>query len=104
MASWWDRLRDRLAPPPDIGPVRGPASHREPDPLRTALPPGYPRTFAAESPTAAGPERPLVFEPALKHYGRAFRLGDPTFSDTEEGLRWAVARSRAMRHVLALVA
>jgi hypothetical protein len=45
-----------------------------------------------------------VFDPALKHYGRAFRAGDPTFADPNTARRWAELRRRATDHVLRAVA
>jgi hypothetical protein len=41
-----------------------------------------------------------VFDPALKHYSRAFRLGEPVFEDPEVGARWRTNRLQAMDHLL----
>ena len=45
-----------------------------------------------------------VFDPALKHFGDAYRAGEPVFGDPAEGARWSAARRAAMAHVLAVVA
>lgn len=64
--------------------------------------PGWPRTYGPVSP--GGPDRPRLFDPALLHYGNAFRAGDPTFPDPADGLRWAGLRRAATDHVLRAVA
>jgi hypothetical protein len=48
-------------------------------------------------------ERPQIFDPALKHYDRAFRSGEPEFRDEELRLRWRESRRYAMDCVLKLV-
>ncbi|TQM78522.1 nucleotidyltransferase AbiEii toxin of type IV toxin-antitoxin system [Saccharothrix saharensis] len=48
-------------------------------------------------------QRP-VFDPALKHFGHAFRAGEPVFGDPADGTRWSAARRAAMTHVLAVLA
>src|SRR5262249_16874313 len=48
-------------------------------------------------------KRPDVFDPALKHFPRGFRKGDPEFKDAEQAECWRAARRRAMFHVLQLV-
>lgn len=48
--------------------------------------------------------RPQVFDPALKHYGRAFRPGDPSFPTPEAAARWHAARREATDHVLRALA
>jgi hypothetical protein len=45
-----------------------------------------------------------LFDPALRHYSRAFRPGDPTFADSTDAQRWADARRRATDHVLRAIA
>lgn len=45
-----------------------------------------------------------AFDPALKHFNRAFRVGEPVFGDVAEGERWLAARRAAMAHALAVVA
>ncbi|MGR7003196.1 nucleotidyl transferase AbiEii/AbiGii toxin family protein [Yinghuangia aomiensis] len=48
-------------------------------------------------------QRP-VFEPALQHYSRAMRPGEPQFASAETAARWYAARHRALDHVLAGIA
>ena len=47
--------------------------------------------------------RPQVFEPALKHFGRAFRLGDPSFADEKAQSAWSDTRLQIVDHLLRLV-
>ncbi|MCF2527825.1 nucleotidyl transferase AbiEii/AbiGii toxin family protein [Yinghuangia sp. KLBMP8922] len=46
----------------------------------------------------------MVFDPALKQYGDAFRAADPDMADAELGEAWRAARRRAMDAVLVAVA
>ncbi len=48
-------------------------------------------------------QRP-VFDPALLHYAKAMRAGDPGFADEETAAAWYAARAAAFGHVLAAVA
>ncbi|WFB05972.1 nucleotidyl transferase AbiEii/AbiGii toxin family protein [Streptomyces sp. LX-29] len=45
-----------------------------------------------------------VFDPAMKHYGRAMRPSEPRFADDRTGDGWQAARELAVDHVLAAVA
>jgi hypothetical protein len=51
-----------------------------------------------------GLRQPLVFDPALKQYPRAFRAGEPRFPAGPEELRWRRSRRTALDLVLAAVA
>lgn len=51
-----------------------------------------------------GANQPRLFDPALKHFSRAFRAGDPLFADVAEGERWLQARRQATDHVLRRIA
>ncbi|QWF18958.1 nucleotidyl transferase AbiEii/AbiGii toxin family protein [Lysobacter capsici] len=62
-------------------------------------PSGYPSTFLL-----GGDQRPDIFDPALKHYGRAFRPGEPVFADGGDRRRWYEARASVIDHVLRTVA
>lgn len=62
-------------------------------------PTGYPRTFLL-----GGDQRPDIFDPALKHYVRAFRPGEPVFADGGDRRRWYEARASVIDHVLRTVA
>ncbi|WP_106397008.1 nucleotidyl transferase AbiEii/AbiGii toxin family protein [Actinocorallia populi] len=48
-------------------------------------------------------QRP-VFDPALKHYARAMKAGDPAFAHRDAAVRWYAARDAAFGHVLEAVA
>jgi hypothetical protein len=48
-------------------------------------------------------ERPNVFDPALKHFGRAFRLGDPISLEPEIRHQWLNARQQVIDHLLRLI-
>lgn len=61
---------------------------------------GYPDIY--DNGFVEGAKQPNLFEPALKHYGRAFRLGDPAFEDAAVAERWYAARTRVMRHLVQL--
>lgn len=56
-----------------------------------------------QRPPLADGESPEVFEPALRHCDRAFRAGDPIFSDDSTRLAWQLARRSAIDHVLQIV-
>lgn len=47
--------------------------------------------------------QPLVFEPALKQYPRAYRAGDPQFDDEHVARRWYAARRSAIDVILAAI-
>src|SRR5438128_12290392 len=66
-------------------------------------PANYPRTYQPGAPGDVPAARPQVFEPALKQFGRAFRLGDPLMADAELSAHWHTARRLATAHVLRLV-
>jgi hypothetical protein len=58
----------------------------------------YPATSAVSADNPS--HRPRVFDPALLHYTRAFRVGAPAFDDVAQAQRWRLARRRAAEHVL----
>lgn len=64
---------------------------------------GYPNTYQHDAQKDQRIERPKVFDPALKHFGRAFRLGDPIFQDPEIRYQWLNARRRVIDHLLRLI-
>lgn len=59
---------------------------------------GFPETWG----TSAFEEK--VFDPALKHYGRAFRKGEPAFEREEDRATWRSANRAALQHILSLIA
>lgn len=123
MSSFLDRLRDALAPWAIGHPVRPPAASRQTDPdpwaglpattkaaAAGAVPPpdagpwdGFPATSTPAAAAPPDPSRPRVFDPAVKQYLKAFRLGDPAFADPEVARRWRAARSDVMGHLLRVV-
>lgn len=73
----------------------------EPDAPKPPPPSGYPQTYPPLGWNS--PSRPEVFEPALTHYGRAFRLGDPQFASDGARKVWDAARLHVAHHLLGLV-
>ena len=63
---------------------------------------GLPRTFEPV-PADERMARAKVFDPALQHFSRGFRLGEPEFADADLGVRWRAARRMAMEHLLNIV-
>lgn len=45
-----------------------------------------------------------IFDPALQHFGRGFRLTDPVFDSDADASRWHRARRDVLRHLLGAVA
>lgn len=64
---------------------------------------GYPRTYPRRI-DPEEPPRPEVFDPALKQYPRAFRLGDPVVADPAVKERWENLQLQVMHHLLRLLA
>jgi hypothetical protein len=65
----------------------------------------YPKSYrAAEANAAKRGDRPKLFDPALKQYPHAFRLGDPTFGDATTQHSWHVARMTVVDHLLRMIA
>ncbi|NYI04116.1 nucleotidyl transferase AbiEii/AbiGii toxin family protein [Allostreptomyces psammosilenae] len=80
-------------------------------PYRPGLPPPAPPAGAGDFPrtyqpvaVSAGVRQEPIFDPALKHYFRAFRAGEPLFDDEPTALRWRAARRAVMDHLLARLA
>lgn len=48
-------------------------------------------------------ERLEIFDPALKHFPRGFRLSDPKFEDLEVRDRWLNARQQTIAHLLQII-
>lgn len=73
--------------------------------MRSA-PPGaefFPSTYQPVT-RRPGVEQSGVFDPALKHFARAYRAGEPVFHDAQLADRWRRARRTAMEHVLSAIA
>lgn len=84
MASFWQRIKDELFLQSPNAPTMG----------------GYPKSYAAGLGDAVG--RTQIFDPALKQYSRAFRLGDPNFSDPGVARKWRACRDDVVHHVLGI--
>lgn len=77
-------------------------AHREPSPI-LADHNNTPKTLT-RFPADEQVQRPLLFDPSLRHIRRAFRQGDPRFTDPAESLRWYTARHTVLDELLKLVA
>lgn len=64
---------------------------------------GYPKTYLAFEKEEQSGEQLEVFDPALKHFPRAFRLSDPKFQDLEINRKWHETRIKVMDHLLSLI-
>jgi hypothetical protein len=94
MTSVWDGFR--WGPWPETATV----PHSSPDEAtrsRLDLPP------TLRPVTGDGVVQRAVFDPALKQYGKAMRIGDPQFTDQRLGALWYAARCAAIDHVLAAI-
>ncbi|NRQ36249.1 nucleotidyl transferase AbiEii/AbiGii toxin family protein [Nonomuraea sp. NN258] len=74
-----------------------------PEPIPEPGGPGLPATYLPLAHGAGARQRP-IFDPALKHFPRAFRAGEPAFADEETGRRWRRARRLAIDHLVKVVA
>lgn len=87
--AWWRQADRRRSP--DI-------PNPQPVPLQPEAGP-----VEIQRPPLADGGTPEVFEPALRHCNRAFRAGDPVFSDDSTQRVWQLARRSAIDHVLQIV-
>jgi hypothetical protein len=55
-----------------------------------------PNTYPPNLNTDPRINRPAVFGPALKHFARAFRFGEPIFQDPQIADRWLDARQQVI--------
>jgi hypothetical protein len=63
----------------------------------------YPNTYKPAEKNARPASRPEVFEPALKQFPNAFRLGNPLIEESELALEWTDTRLRVIDHLLAII-
>lgn len=70
---------------------------------RTRIMNDFPETYQAAPKDADTEPRPDIFEPALRHFARAFRKGEPAFADEETRRKWHEARLLAMDHLLNVI-
>lgn len=61
---------------------------------------GYPNTYQPNPDRDPRIQRSQVFDPALKQYANAFRLGDPIFQDPEIARGWIDARQKVIDFLL----
>ncbi|WUJ69476.1 nucleotidyl transferase AbiEii/AbiGii toxin family protein [Kribbella soli] len=64
---------------------------------------GYPTTYKPLPDDPPVSQR-AAFDPALKHYPKAYRAGQPTFDDPELTTRWRATRRAAIDHLLRQIA
>ena len=99
--KWLTRWMQPGDAPRDEAPPAGPGPRK----LRKTLPDGIDwRTDFPPTLLVADERREHVFDPALKQYSRAFRLGDPAFAVESDRLRWHAARAAVVEHVLRTIA
>ncbi|SOD65702.1 Nucleotidyl transferase AbiEii toxin, Type IV TA system [Streptomyces zhaozhouensis] len=91
-------------PTPTPEPAPAPGTAAAPPRAPAAEAPRRPRLPATLLPAPEGLRRPEIFDPALKHFPRAFRAGEPTFDDPAARDAWHRARRTALDLVLAGVA
>lgn len=100
MPSFWERLLERFTPPKPL-PLGKPRPSSTATPARaTPKVREYPNTYQSVARNRVQAERAQVFEPALKHFQRAFRLGDPVFHDEETRSAWYDTRLQVVNHLL----
>jgi hypothetical protein len=63
----------------------------------------YPNTYQDVTTNSVGTERPELFDPSLKQFARAFRLGDPKIPNPKLRYEWYKARRQVIDHILTLV-
>lgn len=99
MNELWELLSKfffpRLTPPPSM-------PHRERSPI-LADHNNTPETLT-HFPADEQVQRPLLFDPSLRHIRPAYRQGDPQFTDPAKSLRWYTARRTVLDALLNLVA
>lgn len=107
MSSLWQRIKNglslqRAASHTSEARIGEPsvASVRPNDGLSEATSDGCSNGYAVSA--GVCPESPRIFDPALKHHSRAFRLGDPEFSDPDVARAWRAIRADVMHHVLSI--
>lgn len=70
------------------------------DKVKTPRQTSYPNTYEVIGARGKAEGRPEVFEPALKHFGSAFRLGDPQFPDAASQRAWQEAGLQVAHHLV----
>ena len=95
-------FRPKPVPPPADTAAAVAALQRITAPTRSAPPSAYPATFRPTN-VPGRMAQPEVFDPAVQHFRRGFRAGEPRFDDAALAAPWRSARRAAMEHVLSLI-
>lgn len=96
MALFWKNLFSYGSPAPKES---GNKESVEPKPDPSSY---YPNTYR-QSVNERENDAPPVFDPALRHFPRAFRQGDPVFENSEMGDRWHETRNQVIDHILQII-
>lgn len=97
MSSFWKNLVSKLLAPSRES--RG-VSHSDSGFSQNAS--DYPNTFQSTTDESLD-EDSRIFDPALLHYSRAFRRGDPRFNDADSHRRWTETRQQVIHHLLQII-
>ncbi|MBS1913574.1 MAG: nucleotidyl transferase AbiEii/AbiGii toxin family protein [Bacteroidetes bacterium] len=113
------RVTDEAGPPVGPVPQSQPEASAVPAAKPDGIPPGtpatilipeppfepsdYPQTYLMSVVDAGAAKQVRLFEPALKHFMRAFRFGEPEFADSVLAQRWYATRTRVIEHLLRVV-
>ena len=65
---------------------------------------GYPNTYPHYIRESGDKTRPDIFDPSLRSFSRAFRVGDPVFSSETARADWYKTRRHVLDHLLQIVA
>lgn len=103
MASFWKNLIDLFLPPPKGNKDRKNANNVSWAKLKyQQRQSGYPNTFdPIADRNSSG--RPEIFDPSLLQFSRAFRQGDPHFSDAVLYQKWIETRRQVIDHLLGII-
>lgn len=97
MASFWKNL---------FGGILSPSQKKEenlvPDSRPYPYSSDYPNTYQRDG-RETSVETLQIFEPALKHYSRAFRTGDPKFENADAREKWDEVRRQVIDHLLEII-
>ncbi len=97
MASFWKNLFDGILSPSQKSEDNSERNTR-PNPYIS----DYPNTYQRAA-SEASVETLQIFEPALKHYSRAFRNGDPEFENAVNREKWDEVRRQVIDHLLEII-
>jgi Nucleotidyl transferase AbiEii toxin, Type IV TA system len=67
------------------------------------MPQSYPKTYQAAIDKNSNLDRPEIFDPALKHFSAAYRLGDPILHNPTIRKQWLNARQKVIARLLQLI-